>query len=154
MSEGAEYAFIQIGQAVPPVLLRCAIGAMTAGCCESPIETVFGTAFLFLHPEVQLCPQSMRRDLTRIALIPQYAWRRYRIDWAICAADESTPRVFVECDGAEFHSTDEQLARDRRKDADAKAAGIEMLRFSGRNIVKNYDACAKIAMAHILERAA
>lgn len=154
MSEGAEYAFIQVGQALPSVLVRCAIGAMTAGCCESPIEIVFGTAFLFLHQEVQLCSRGVQRDIARVALIPQYVWRRYRIDWAICAAGEATPRVFVECDGAAFHSTDEQLARDKRKDADAKTAGIEMLRFSGRDITKNYDACAKIAMAHVLERAA
>jgi very-short-patch-repair endonuclease len=153
MREVAEYTFVRLGQVTPAIVQRCAIGVMTAEVCESPIETIFGTALLHLFPDVQLCTPDVARNIDRAALIPQFVWRRYRIDWALCAPGKSTPAVFVECDGAAFHSSSEDLARDRRKDIEVVAAGIAMQRFTGKEIVNNHDYCARIVMARLLEAA-
>lgn len=151
MREVAEYTFIQLGQVTPIIVQRCAIGVLTGEYCESPIETIFGTAVLHLFPEVQLCTPGVARDIDRAALIPQFVWRRYRIDWALCAPGKAAPAVFVECDGAAFHSSTEDLARDRRKDMEVGAAGIAMQRFTGKEIVKHHDYCARLVMARVLE---
>lgn len=136
-----------LGDVVPMVLARCAVGAMVTGRCESPIEVIFGASLLHLHPEVQFLKPGDTRNLARPCLIPQFAWRRFRIDFALCAAGRLEPSVFVECDGREFHSTDEQLERDRAKDSAASTAGITMMRFSGAEIHRHHDVCAHLAMA-------
>jgi hypothetical protein len=149
----AENHWISLGEVVPLVLARCAVGAMVTGRCESPIEVIFGASLLVLHPHVQFLEPEDNRDLTRPCLIPQFWWKQYRIDFALCAAGKPEPSVFVECDGHEFHSTDEQIARDRAKDAAALAAGIQMMRFSGTEIHRHYDVCASLAMAALARSA-
>ncbi|RJR23634.1 DUF559 domain-containing protein [Candidatus Microgenomates bacterium] len=53
----------------------------------------------------------------------------YRIDLALPAY-----RVAIECDGKAYHSTPEQKAHDRRKNAYLRRHGWKVLRFSGRSI--------------------
>lgn len=69
-----------------------------------------------------------------VTITPQFEWDRYRIDF--CFRLKRTDRVvFVECDGHEFHErTPEQAERDRSKDRAIQAAGIPILRFTGREI--------------------
>jgi hypothetical protein len=65
-------------------------------------------------------------------VIPQYKWEGYRIDFCI---EVPGKRIFVECDGHDFHErTKEQAERDRSKDRAIQAAGIPILRFTGREI--------------------
>jgi very-short-patch-repair endonuclease len=141
-----EAAWISLGEATMPVVARCLIGSSLREICESPIEVIFGAAFLLMFPEYPLVlPQNAAR-LSGPALIPQFWWNDYRIDWAIRTG--GTPAfVFVECDGREFHSTPDQIARDKRKDQAALEAGIPLLRFSGSDINKHFDHCAMLAMA-------
>jgi very-short-patch-repair endonuclease len=122
------------------VLDRLGTAYELTGVCESPIEVMFGAAAALIiksgHPD--------------LSLVPQYRLDRYRYDWAICNA-AGRPLLFVECDGAEYHSTLEQRANDTTKDLRAAAAGISLLRFSGRDINRHADACARIAIARALE---
>jgi very-short-patch-repair endonuclease len=49
----------------------------------------------------------------------------------------------IECDGKEFHSTDEQIANDLAKDALAAKSGILLYRFSGSQIFRELDRCTQ-----------
>jgi very-short-patch-repair endonuclease len=55
----------------------------------------------------------------------------------------SKPRAMIECDGKEFHSTDEQIANDRAKDALAAKSQIPLHRFSGSQIFRELDRCTQ-----------
>lgn len=98
--------------------------------CESPIEIWFAT---YLIP--------ILRNIG-IEVVPQYKWQRYRIDFAL-EKTPGNPIAFIECDGREFHSSPEQRENDRRKDAAAKRAGINMFRFTGKDIYRNGEYCAR-----------
>lgn len=66
---------------------------------------------------------------------PQFVWETYRIDFCIRHTSEPDRLLFVECDGHDFHErTKEQAERDRSKDRAIQAAGISVLRFTGREI--------------------
>jgi len=95
--------------------------------CESPIEVQLGLQLILLLGD-------------NYEVIPQFKFQRFRMDFAI--AHKSRAFLFVECDGEKFHSTPEQIANDRRKDAAAKAAGIPLLRFTGKEIHFSAEACA------------
>jgi very-short-patch-repair endonuclease len=56
---------------------------------------------------------------------------KYRIDLALVG-----PRIAIECDGKAYHSSPEQKAHDRRKDAYLHKNGWKVLRFSGRQITR------------------
>lgn len=121
-----------IGNAAAAVVSHVADYLALAPLCESPIEVMFGVAMT----------QHMRGQDTDLRLVPQFWWRRYRIDWALLRDD--APVCFIECDGAEFHTTEAQKRRDREKDTAAKAAGIEIFRFSGSDLFRSAEACAVI----------
>lgn len=125
--------FSHVSDAVVSAVDHAHLSVKLAPRCESPIEIEFGA---------RLLRQLRGTDLT---LAPQYEWLRFRIDFALMRGD--TPVVFIECDGKEFHSTSEQLANDRRKDAAAARAGIPLLRFSGSDIFRRSIACAELAIA-------
>ncbi len=64
---------------------------------------------------------------------PQFQWQGYRIDFCLRTKDGQV--VFIECDGHDFHErTKEQAERDRSRDRAIQAAGIPILRFTGREI--------------------
>jgi hypothetical protein len=146
-----ESKWIPLGEATWPVVARCAIGSSLREICESPIEVIFGAAFLLMFPEYPLVRPELASSSSGPALIPQLWWRDYRIDWAIRT---ELGFVFVECDGREFHSEPDQIARDQRKDKAALEAGIPLLRFSGSDIYKNFDRCAQLAMLEAARAAA
>jgi very-short-patch-repair endonuclease len=103
------------------------LAARMARFTESPIEILFGMAMLELMPEDW-------------ALISQFKWRHYRIDWAIDRPDRKL--IFVECDGNEFHTRPEQIERDRKRDANILKAGFKLFRFTGSEIYRNAPGCA------------
>jgi very-short-patch-repair endonuclease len=106
---------------------------------ESEIELMVLTTFEMLVRLSPLVvevgagfPADRRVD---ILLTPQFPWNEYRID--ICVRSKRLPDkpIFVECDGHDFHErTKEQAERDRSKDRAIQAAGIPILRFTGREI--------------------
>jgi very-short-patch-repair endonuclease len=103
------------------------VAARMAKFTESPIEILFGMAMMEL----------IEADW---ALLPQFKWRGYRIDWALERPDREL--IFIECDGNEFHTRPEHVARDRRRDQDIRRAGIKLFRFTGREIYRNAAGCA------------
>jgi len=118
-----------------------------ADVTESPIETIFGA-----HLALALRP--VCRDLgwefsvgekldADITLQPQYQLGRYRYDFAIRARGHLKPLILIECDGKEFHSSPEQQANDRLKDAAALNAGIRLVRFSGAEINDDVEGCVQ-----------
>lgn len=103
--------------------------------CESPIEVMLG-AYLW-----QALGQSDGWRLT-----PQFKIGRFRYDFAICDTDRADVVVLVECDGKEFHSSPEQIANDRRKDAEADRQRFPIVRFTGADINRDPRSCALIAI--------
>lgn len=103
---------------------------------ESEIELVVLTCLLVFGNLVRMNVYVGEEDPTRpqdIRVIPQYEWQNYRIDFCIRIANGE--QIFVECDGHDFHErTKEQAERDRSKDRAIQAAGIPILRFTGREI--------------------
>lgn len=138
----------QFGEVTPNLLSECAFAAALSALTESPIETIFGFAMAKMLTEKYgtdfgLCENKTEFDTLdmRALMMPQYVWQRYRIDWALRFKALPRPLVFIECDGAEFHSTREQIARDRAKDEAAAQAGIPLIRFSGSDIVRDMGRC-------------
>jgi very-short-patch-repair endonuclease len=64
--------------------------------------------------------------------------KTYRFDLAL-----PQYKIAIECDGKAFHSTPEQIARDRKKEAYLKRKGWKVLRFSGRQINRNLPSVLK-----------
>jgi very-short-patch-repair endonuclease len=120
-----------------------------AGTTESPIETIFGAQFaLVLRP---LCKDigwdfAVGTGDADIVLHPQYALERFRYDFAVRANGRTKPVLLIECDGKDFHSSAEQQANDRLKDAAASNAGIRLIRFSGSEIHRDVDDCITYAL--------
>lgn len=84
--------------------------------CESPIERR-------LYDALQLRGYYVRT---------QVPCGKYRIDLALPAY-----KIAIECDGRAYHSSTEQKAHDRRKDAYLRKNGWKVLRFSGRMIYRD-----------------
>jgi very-short-patch-repair endonuclease len=131
-----------------------------APLCESEIELMLLAAF-----DVQ-SSMAGRERFTKIvsqdevfefgeetlAVIPQYRWNSYRIDFAVRLKNWDGI-LFVECDGHDFHErTKEQAERDRSKDREVQAAGIPILRFTGREIYRNPMSCVLQIQKFILGR--
>ncbi len=76
--------------------------------------------------------------------------RTMRPDFAIVTAPEFSGgcRVSIELDGHDFHErTPEQAERDKSKDRLLQSHGWLALRFTGREVIRNPDACVEQAMA-------
>jgi very-short-patch-repair endonuclease len=82
-------------------------------------------------------------DDPSLSLRHQFQLGRFLYDLCIKREGRSRPLVMVECDGKEFHSTDERIANDRAKDALAAKSGILPLRFSGSQIFRELDRCTQ-----------
>jgi very-short-patch-repair endonuclease len=70
-------------------------------------------------------------ELNRICLFPhtQYRVGNYRIDLAF-----PEEKIAVECDGKEWHSSQEQMKHDIERDRYLKQQGWKVMRFSGTEI--------------------
>jgi very-short-patch-repair endonuclease len=82
-------------------------------------------------------------DDPSLSLRHQFPLGRFLYDLYFKREGRSKPLVVIECDGKEFHSTDEQIANDRAKDALAAKSGILLLRFSGSQIFRELDRCTQ-----------
>jgi very-short-patch-repair endonuclease len=118
--------------AISSVLESIAIAQEIDSLCESPIE---------LDLAVALTKALRAIDDPTLSLGHQFLLNRFRYDLAIKREGRSRPLVLIECDGKEFHSTEDRIAADRTKDALAAKAGIFLWRFSGSQIYRELDAC-------------
>lgn len=108
------------------LLFELAEAAAKLVACESPIEILLGSEILVRLKEV-----FSERSLE---LIPQYVLNPYRFDFAIGRVGEPRPFLLIECDGAAFHTSAEQVEHDRRKDQWARLYGFDVIRFTGSDI--------------------
>jgi hypothetical protein len=124
---------------------RAGVGAEINKITESPIETAFGleAALIFSkryagHPRLkfQRCRPDEEHNYSRnhILMMPQYCWRNFRTDWAFKATNLRSPYFFVECDGKDFHTSPEQVRKDRLRDNEMMLGGVTVLRFTGSQI--------------------
>jgi very-short-patch-repair endonuclease len=80
-------------------------------------------------------------DDPSLSLGHQFTLGRFLYDLYVKRAGRLKPLVLIECDGKEFHSTNDQIAKDRAKDALAAKSGIPLFRFSGSEIFRELDRC-------------
>ncbi len=117
--------------------------------CESPIEEML-CRVLFEHfgcrPVVGRCdPDNLARFAgTQPAafLFAQHDIGRYRADFLLVLMNprENLCRQYVlECDGAQFHTSPEQIAHDAGRDAFMEKLGYRVLRFTGSEIHTRMD---------------
>lgn len=116
----------------PGLLGKWALANELAPSCESEIEVDLGVriteAFKVINDET-------------LSLVPQYALGRFRYDFAITRRGRPKPIALIECDGKEFHQTEEQLVNDRAKNNLAAKEEIYLFRFSGSEIFRHLDEC-------------
>lgn len=113
------------------------LGAMTLQCALDAWSAPDRTPFrMQVDDAVNAAPPE-----NMMLVVLQFQWQTFRIDFAFFY-ESSTPRVFVECDGHEFHErTPEQAERDRSRDRLIQQAGIPIIRFTGREIVRDPFSC-------------
>lgn len=68
---------------------------------------------------------------------------KYRFDFAI-----PDRKVAIELDGYEWHSSREQFTKDRQRQREIEMLGWRVVRFSGREVVKNPSACYDQAITY------
>lgn len=128
---------------------------------HSPIEQLFYAQWHFgtLHQEIDL--------------IPQYKIGDYKVDFYLNALayfinghlsnvlelatlkkiNNKLPKVVVELDGHKWHEkTPEQVEKDKQRERYIVGQGYEVLRFSGREIVKDPEKCVQEAYDHVNKR--
>ncbi len=116
--------------------------------CESPIEQWLCRGLFILlgcRAVAGAYDQTRRAELAKIAgsepaafLFAQHRIGRYRADFLVVLVDP-TKRIsrhfIIECDGKNFHSSDEQRSRDAERDAAILAGGYRVvLRIAGRDL--------------------
>lgn len=128
-----------LGEIISPALDGIALAIEVAQFTESPIETILAIAIMTQWPDVEFRTHAAGpgRGWT---LIPQYPWERYRVDLALRKPDGTL--IFIECDGKEFHSSPEQVERDRAREQLMVDAGHTVVRFTGAEINYSPAACA------------
>ena len=96
-----------------------------ATLCESPIERIFWKVG---YPE-----------LSRLAqFTPQVEAPPYRLDFALVGRRF---RIAIECDGKQFHSAEEEIIKDDRRDLELSIMGWRVVRFRGSVIYNDSRAC-------------
>ena len=106
---------------------------------ESPIETMLAVAILQLWDDIEF--RTFDAGPGRgWALIPQYPWGSFRVDLVLRKPNGFL--IFIECDGREFHSSPEQVDRDKIRDRMMRERGYPVVRFTGSEINYSPAACA------------
>jgi very-short-patch-repair endonuclease len=87
-----------------------------------------------------------------IDIFPQARIGKYSVDLLVCRGGVPQPNVLaIECDGHDFHEkTKEQARHDKQRDRHILAAGISTVRFTGSEIWRDPDSCAREAVALLL----
>lgn len=112
--------------------------------CESPIEQYLCCGiFSFLgckavsgaFDEARLSQLAEAAgDRPTCFLFSQHPIGNYRADFLLVVVDPQrriSRRLVVECDGKEYHGSEQQIARDKRRDEEIGEAGYKVIRYSG-----------------------
>src|SRR5882724_5404558 len=104
-----DFEFKSIGQAAIEVISNTLEILKVSDSCDSPIEQDLGRAIIarFNRDKLALKVTLPITDYPtpEIYLVSQFRWNIYRSDWAII---KDRKVWLVECDGKEFHSSQEQ----------------------------------------------
>lgn len=97
---------------------------------ESPIEVTLAGAILGWIDH---------NDIYDATAITQADVGPFRADILVMVGER---KLAVECDGAAYHGSAEQVSRDKRRDRYFVARGISVMRFSGSEIHRDARGCA------------
>jgi very-short-patch-repair endonuclease len=78
-------------------------------------------------------------DIDWIEVETQVPIGPYRADILL---DDDGRKLVIECDGAAFHNSREQVERDKRRDRYCTAQGYAVMRFTGSEIQRDCRGCA------------
>lgn len=159
-SRGVEEAHEFKHAVTPAVLDRIAASYCLAPFCESPIEIELGSQLFSVLSGYRdlfvttICPndEAPSRAPDEVLIVPQFRFARYRTDLAVRFPWLPRRWVFVECDGKEFHSTAEQIVRDRGRQQEMMDAGFRVFRFTGAEIRRYAASCARVVAEYGLAR--
>lgn len=145
-ADAGNFRPVALGSAVASVFDRSRATSAIGNNTESPIELQLGAAVIMQFERagtpIKLCLDLPEDKPEGLLLVPQFKWSYYRSDWAIVNPKQGGA-LLIECDGRPFHTAPHQLAHDRKKDAAAHDHGYLTIRFSGSDIFRDADACAK-----------
>jgi very-short-patch-repair endonuclease len=112
--------------------------------CESPIEQILCCGlFVLLGCKAVSGPFNRSRllqlaelagDLPACFLFAQHSIGAYRADFLAVVIDpvrRTCRRLVIECDGKDYHDSDEQIARDAKRDREIEQGGYRLVRYSG-----------------------
>lgn len=126
---------------------------------ESHIETQMFHS-LMRSKKFILMKEGDKSEGCGLFLFPQAEIKPYRLDFLIKGVGfkkaqrvwppSSTVYLCVECDGKEYHSSEEDKEKDLTRDEFLKKKGIKTVRFTGTEIYKYSDKIA-ISIANLLE---
>jgi very-short-patch-repair endonuclease len=144
-----EAGFAAFGGAVRRAVEVAGAAFAIAPDCESPIEATLGARLKLLIDQ-----WNGERE-PKLELVPQYPLLRFRYDFGIVADGKLI--AAIECDGKEFHSSEEAQANDAAKNVAVWRAGAEIFRFTG-SLIFRFDAeCAsdvRVFLEHKFKEAA
>lgn len=133
-----------VGGFLARIIERAKAAVSVAPTSDSPIESILGAAIILCFRDGGK-PLVLATDISeapaKLLLVPQFKWGIYRSDWAIYNP-KTTGALLIECDGKDYHSSDEQIAHDKKKDQAAHDRGYLTVRFSGSQIHRDADGCA------------
>lgn len=126
---------------------------------ESPIEVKLFNQLMGTPPYV-LCEEGANPVGEGYFMFPQRQVGKYRADFIIQGVGyvarsrvwppKLTATIAIECDGYEFHGTNEQKAYDTVRDQYFISQGIKTIRFTGSEINKNVKFCVD-QISHFLD---
>lgn len=102
--------------------------------CESPIEFAFAMAFTDHKRVHTFAPDDVPESFhdKSVLMVPQLKVMNYRLDFAVLfQVDGRLQKWAVECDGREWHSTEQQVSRDQSRDQALASNGWRVLRYPG-----------------------
>jgi very-short-patch-repair endonuclease len=126
---------------IPGVVGLAAAAVEIAPKCESPIEIELGARLLNTF-------RLLNSDGLR--LFSQYLIEPFRYDFGIVLRERLI--ALVECDGRDFHWSEDQKKNDRVKEKVAAQLGVRFFRFSGALIYENSKECVRRILNEILKR--
>lgn len=128
------------------------------GCKLSPIEKLFLIEW-FYRMETENAIYSP--NTPRFYIFPQHnittKGNKYRVDFLIYYGDKWNPEdkkvsLIVELDSYLWHGkTPEQFEKDIKRERDLIEAGYKVIRFSGREIVRDVESCVEKVIQYMKE---
>jgi very-short-patch-repair endonuclease len=133
--------------------------------CESPIEQLMCLALnhhakhnfyarnlseeyeiFMVQGQTKIGYKEDENECNAVKVTDELAEKKYRVDFAVELADQKKQESWtfaIECDSQQHHLTEDRFLLDRVKDRDLMTAGIIVLRYTGKEIVKDPSACAR-----------